>query len=165
MTAMPSAPPVPAGPGVQPPFVAPPTDGVNKRRWIALGLVAGALVLCCVGAIAGVTSLAVLGSRVIIQQEKAAVSGYLSALQRKDYPAAYKLLCESRQAVLTLEQFEAQQAARPEIVAFEVETPESDNSLVVPATVHYADSTDVRYRFQLEQNRKTAEFFVCGATS
>ena len=160
----PAVPPPPQGPGVQPPFVAPPTDGVRKRRWIGIGLIAGALVLCCVGAIAGVTSLAVLGSRVIIQQERTAVREYLTALQADDYPAAYKLLCENLRKTQTLESFRTEQSARPGIASFVVGTPAS-NSLEVPATVHYADGTTVGYRFQLEQNPKTAEFFICGVTS
>ena len=157
-------PPAPPGPGVQPPFVAPPTDGVRKRRWIALGLLAGALVLCCVGAVAGVTSLAVLGNRVIVTQEKAAVTRYLTALQKQDYPAAYKLLCDKLRAGQTLEAFEDEQSALSRISSFEVGEP-TRNSFEVPAVVHYADGSTVDYTFTLKQNPKTAEFFVCGVTS
>ncbi|GAA1772429.1 hypothetical protein [Luedemannella helvata] len=170
MTTEPSAPPGPAvpppprGPGVQPPFVAPPTDGVRKRRWIGIGLIAGVLALCCVGTVAGFTSLAVLGTRVIAQQEKTAVREYLTALQAEDYPEAYRLLCDRLRATQSLESFTAEQSAKPGIASFEVGAPAA-NSLEVPATVHYADGTDVSYNFQLEQNRKTAEFFVCGVTS
>src|SRR4051812_41971942 len=112
------APPPPPGPGVQPPFIAPPTDGVRKRRWIALGLVAGALALCCAGGVTGVVSLGVLASRVLVQQERAAVSDYLTALRKTDYPAAYKLLCADRRAAQSLQEFTARQAGHPAIVAF-----------------------------------------------
>ncbi|MFC7479938.1 hypothetical protein ACFQX7_07670 [Luedemannella flava] len=137
---------------------------MRKRQWIAIGLIAATLVLCCVGAIGGVTSFAVLGTRVVVQQEKAAVSGYLTALQKRDYPAAYKFLCDQLRDAQTLEAFEAEQSAEPDIVAFEVGAP-SVSTLEVPATVHYADGTDTSYRFQLEQSSKTTEFFVCGVTS
>ena len=50
-------PPPPRGPGVQAPFVAPPTDGRRRRRWWAIGLTAGAVVLCCAGSVAGLGGL------------------------------------------------------------------------------------------------------------
>ena len=151
----------PAGPGVQAPFVAPPTDGVRRRRWVAIGLAGAALLICCVGGAAGLGSLIVLASKVTVQSEQRAVSDYLSAVSREDYEAAYALICPRERTGMSLRQFQAAQASQPKITSFEVGTP-STNSLVVPATLHY-DVGEVRtVRFTLEQDQSTGEFWVCG---
>src|SRR5262245_20389120 len=77
-------PPPPPGPGVQPPFVAPPTDGKRRRRWIALAWSGAAALVLCIGGVVGVGALAVFGSQMIIDQSKAAVRDYLTALQQHE---------------------------------------------------------------------------------
>src|SRR5437016_152585 len=47
----PDVPSPPRGPGVAPPFAAPPTDRSRKSLWIGLGVGALLLVLCCVGGV------------------------------------------------------------------------------------------------------------------
>src|SRR5262247_520449 len=91
------APPPPPGPGVQPPFVAPPTDGKRRRRWIALAWSGAAVVVLCIGGVVGIGALAVFGSQMIVDQSKAAVRDYLTALQEREYAKAYSMQCLAEQ--------------------------------------------------------------------
>src|SRR5689334_13140130 len=96
---LPPAPPQPPpGPGVQPPFVAPPTDGTRRRRGWAIGLSIGAVVAICALGVAALVGLGFLLVRVVQDEAKATVVSYLSALRDKDYETAYGLLCDSLQA-------------------------------------------------------------------
>ena len=126
---------VPPGPGVVPPFAAPPTEGRTRRMWYGLGAGAVALVLCC-----GLGGLALVGVAVTLpealnEQARAVVSEYLGAVQRQDYGAAYNLLCDAEQA---------------------------GNLLELPARLEYAGAAAEDVRFTLEQDRETATFEVCG---
>jgi hypothetical protein len=88
-------PPPPPGPGVAPPFAAPPTDRDNKGLWIGLSAGALLLVLCCVGGIGGIVLLSADGGLAKTQAVQV-VSGYLDALIEEDYGGAYDLLCEEQ---------------------------------------------------------------------
>src|SRR5215470_1555921 len=99
------APPPPPGPGVQPPFVAPPTDGARQRRWLAIGLAAASALLCCVGGLFGLGGVVVLGGRAVIDEAKLAVTNYLTAVERQNYAGAYRLLCDQIQARTTETEF------------------------------------------------------------
>jgi hypothetical protein len=155
------APPPPPGPGVQPPFVAPPTDGARQRRWIAVGITAGVAVLCFMGALVGVGGLAVIGTQVVLNQAKGVVSDYLSAIRDNQYADAYDLLCAAQKRQTSEPEFADSFADEPPLQSFEVGEPEAGNDLTVPATLHYRTQTrDVRFR--LEQDRRTGKFGVCG---
>src|SRR5262245_28432235 len=66
----------PPGPGVQPPFAAPPTDGDRTRVWVGLGVGAAALVLCCLGGLAGLAGLIYTGTQAIDEQSRVTVDRY-----------------------------------------------------------------------------------------
>lgn len=155
------APPPPPGPGVQPPFVAPPTDGARQRRWIAIGVSAGVAVLCLVGALVGVGGLAVIGTQVVLNQARGVVVDYLTAIHDEEYADAYDLLCAAQKRNTTLTEFTDSFNAQLPLQSFEVGEPIADQDLIVPATLHYRTETrHVRYR--LEQDRRTGKFGVCG---
>ena len=156
------APPPPPGPGVQPPFVAPPTDGARQRRWIAIGVSAGVAVLCFIGALVSVGGLAVVGTQVVLNQARGVVVDYLTAIREEQYADAYNLLCAAHKQQITLARFVETFNFQLPLQSFEVGEPETaGNDLAVPATLHYRTETrDVRYR--LEQDRRTGKFGVCG---
>ncbi|MGE5830712.1 MAG: hypothetical protein ACM30G_20440 [Micromonosporaceae bacterium] len=159
----PVAPAPPPGPGVQPPFVAPPTDGARQRRWIAIGVTAGVAVLCFMGALVGVGGLAVIGTQVVLNQAKGVVTDYLSALRDEQYADAYNLLCAAEKRQTSQPEFAESFARGPALESFEVGEPLAGNDLIVPATLHYRTETrDVRFR--LVQDRRTGKFGVCGFT-
>jgi hypothetical protein len=172
MTADPVAPPSPGvgvpspptGPGVQPPFVTPPTDGARQRRWLAVGLAGAVALLCCVGGLVGLGGLVVFGSRMVVDQARAAVTDYLTAVQDGDYAEAYSLLCDRRQAAQNQEQFTAATEAMQPIRSFTVGAPELTEEIVVPATVRFEDGTTGSLRYVIEQDTSTGDMEVCELT-
>jgi hypothetical protein len=150
---------------VQPPFVAPPTDGKRRRRWIALAWTGAAALVLCIGGVVGVGALAVFGSQMILDQSKAAVQDYLTALQEREYAKAYSMQCLSEQQRISERQFEVKQRQLP-VSNFTVLDPDVNNqNIVVPAVVNYDYGGSSTVRYQIAQNESTGEFEVCGSGS
>jgi hypothetical protein len=161
-----SVPGPPPGPGVRPPFVAPPTDGARRRRWLALGLAGAAVLLCCVGGLVGAGGLLALGSQMVLDDARASVSTYLAAVRDKDYAAAYAQLCDSEQGNIDEGEF-VDMLERAPLRSFTVgaavlESFGGDDRLIVPATLRYADGHSDSVRYLLDQDTSTGAFEVCG---
>jgi hypothetical protein len=150
---------------VQPPFVAPPTDGKRRRRWIALAWSGAAALVLCIGGVVGIGALAVFGSQMIVDQSKAAVRDYLTALQERDYAKAYSMQCLNERQRISERQFEVKQR-QLQVSTFTVLEPDLNNSdIVVPAVVHYDYGGSSTLRYLIAQNESTGEFEVCGSGS
>jgi hypothetical protein len=160
--ASPGPPAPPPGPGVRPPFVAPPTDGARQRRWLAVGLATAAALVVCVGGLFGLGSLLVFGSQMILDQSRAAVTDYLSALRAEEFGRAYEQLCDARRQQIDEREFVRSHANEPRIATFTVGDPVLEEHVVVPATVGYDNGTSATVKYVLEQDRSTGEFEVCG---
>ncbi len=159
----PTAPPPPPGPGVQPPFVAPPTDGARQRRWVAIGLGIGAAVLLCVAGVAGLGGLAVLGAQMLREQARATVTDYLTGLRDGDWDKAYGELCDELQQVISPERFAADQASFPRVESFEVgDSDFAREPITVAATVTRVDSRAEDVEYIIWQDPTTGGFEVCG---
>ena len=156
----------PPGPGVRPPFVAPPTDGTRQRRWLALGLAGAAALVCCVGGLFGAGGLLVLGNQMVLDEARATVSSYLAAIRDKDYAGAYGLLCDSEQANIDEAEFVNMQERSP-LRSFTVgetvlESLGDGDRLVVPASLQYTDGRSDSVSYLLDQDTSTGAFEVCG---
>lgn len=158
----PVAPQPPPGPGVQPPFVAPPTDGTRRRRGWAIGLSIGAVVAVCALGAAALVGLGLLAAQVVADEAKAAVVSYLSALRDEDYETAYDLLCDDLQASTSQRQFENERRDGPAVVGFEVDDAEIAQQLEVPAQLSYENGARDSVRFIVEQDQATGGFEICG---
>jgi len=158
-----TVPPPPPGPGVQPPFVAPPIDGVRQRRWLGLGLAAGVVVVLCVGAVVGIGALGIFGQQMVAERSQAAVSDYLTQLQRREFDKAWNLLCPAEKRRVNTTSFERLWQARPQISTFTVGEATIGNTVVVPAQVDNADGSSAALRFPMEQDSSTGDFQVCSA--
>lgn len=156
------APPPPLGPGVQPPFVAPPTDGTKQRRWLAVGLSVGFAVLLCIGGLVGLGGLVVLGTQVIRDDAEATVTNYLGAVRDGHYDEAYRLLCDSVQAHTSKLAFIDDQLGGPRVASFQVGAATLSDEIVVPATVTYADQSSAGLDFIMAQDTETGAVEVCG---
>jgi len=152
----------PPGPGVQPPFVAPPTEGARRRRWLAIGLTGAVALVCCVGALFGLGGLVVLGSQVVEEDAQRVVTEYLRAVQMEEYGQAYDLLCDREKRRTSLSDFTSSFEGEPRLIGFHVNKVESAAQLVVVTTLLYDNSPTKTVRFVMEQDRQTAEFRVCG---
>lgn len=130
---------VPAGPGVLPPFAAPPSDGNLRRMW--LGLVIGfvVLVVCCG---AGAAGLVVLGGGLeasVRGKAQAVVSEYMIDWQKGDYPGAYQLLCAEDQQSTSLSAFSSQ-LEQNQVESFRVGTAVTTSSdIAVPVRATYTN--------------------------
>jgi hypothetical protein len=155
----------PAGPGVQPPFVAPPTDGHQRRRGWAIGLsVGGFAAFCVIGAVA-VVGIFVLLYQVVRDEAQANVTTYLTALENQHYDAAYDQLCDDLKSTTSRAQFVQAEQQQPRIVDFQVgQTDLSGNEILVPASIDYANGRRQSVEFHMQQDRKTGGLEVCGVS-
>ncbi|MGW0434350.1 Rv0361 family membrane protein [Micromonospora sp. NPDC003197] len=155
-------PPPPPGPGVAPPFAAPPTEGRSRRRWIGLGVGALALVLCCGGGVVAVVGLAVSGTQAIDEQARTVAGDYFEALKNRRYGRAYDLLCDEDQRRESSRDFQQRVSAEPEIAGYQVHQSMVTNEIVVPVDVTYRSGGQDNLRVTLAQDSKTGTFEVCG---
>jgi hypothetical protein len=163
----PAAPPVsvlpapPPGPGVRPPFVAPPTDGNRRRLWTGL-VTAGVIALVlCGGGVAGFAAL--VTSTVDARRTAAtkAVTEFLTDLQHDNFAGAYEAQCDELKQSLTFRAF-INTFSASQIISFRLEEPQIDtDSTIVPAQLTFTDGTQDRERFVVVQD-SDASYRVCG---
>ena len=160
--------PPPPGPGVQAPFVAPPTDGSRRRRGRAVlfSVLAGVLVL--VGGAGGVVGLVVLSNKATVDEARSVVTRYLTALERHQYGDAYDLLCSDMQASIPRSDFARRAAQEPDILGFtvgDVAVSTNQTAIEVPATLRTGSGTSTRtYVVVAEPSADVGVAFkVCGS--
>ncbi|KAB1135129.1 hypothetical protein AB0B83_08235 [Micromonospora sp. NPDC049060] len=153
----------PAGPGVTPPFAAPPTEGRNTRLWLGLGAGALAVLLCCGGGGAAVVGLAVTGVQAVREQGRTVSTDYYRALVERKYGAAYDQLCDDAQRRESRREFERRVAAEPQIATFRVGDVDAV-SLTVPVDVTYTGGRQDRQEVTLGQDQQTGGMEVCGVS-
>jgi hypothetical protein len=154
----------PPGPGVTPPFTAPPTDRNRRGLWIGLGVGALAVIVCCVGGVFGFGLLAVNTSKQLETNATEVVRGYLDALEGRDYDKAYSYLCPTLTKRLSANEFAEQQQVRPRPVDYQLGKPEIGSTVVVPANVSYSDGTAALRRYTLTQEAGSTDLHICGST-
>jgi hypothetical protein len=127
------------GPGVVPPFAAPPREGNRRRMWISLGIGAAVALLCCGGGIVGIVTLAVEGVKAERNEAQAVVAKFMTDWQRQDYPAAYQLVCDDITSSVSLSEFTGQ-LQETQVESFQVQDPiVQDQAISVPVTVQFTD--------------------------
>ena len=162
MTATPVVPAPPQGPGVVPPFPAPPTEGRRLRIGWGLGIGAAVLLLICGGGVAALIGLGTVMNRALNEQAEVVIGDYIDDVNAKRYAEAYASLCAQTRTSLSQAQFTSQVAAEKQIRAYEVGTLDlTDVDLAVPVDVTYADGATGRLQAYLGQNQETGQFQVC----
>ncbi|MEV0455153.1 hypothetical protein [Catellatospora methionotrophica] len=158
-------PPVPPGPGAEPPIPAAPSEGGGTRLGWALGIAGGLVALCCGGGLVAGVGLAVTGVQAINERAHVTVGTYLDALKAKKYEQAYELLCEDEQQRLDLARFTSREQARPErIQSYELGEVELEGTsgITLPVTERYTDGDSEQVVYRLAQDPKTTDLEVCG---
>ncbi|MFB9853456.1 hypothetical protein ACFFMR_24060 [Micromonospora andamanensis] len=155
------APVPPPGPGVAPPFAAPPTEGGRSRLWLGLGAGALALLLCCGGGGTAVVGLLVSGVQAIEEQGRTVSGDYYRALSDGDYGRAYDQLCEDARRRESRQEFERRSAAEPQISSYRVGEVDT-TTLTVPVEVTYSGGGQERQQVVLAQDPQTGGMEVCG---
>jgi hypothetical protein len=158
----PAVPAPPPGPGVFPPFVAPPTDGARQRRWWSLGLAGGAALVLCLGGLVGLGGLVVLGNQAQVEQSQAAVTHFLDALRLGDFSSAYEMQCDSEKQRVSRTRFEVTYNIRPRITSFQVGDPEISQELVVPANLVFETGGQQTVKYRVEADTSASNYKVCG---
>ncbi|WP_433533600.1 hypothetical protein ACQPYA_24620 [Micromonospora sp. CA-263727] len=155
---MPAPPP---GPGVAPPFAAPPTEGRRSRLWLGLGAGALALLLCCGGGGAAVFGLLVSSVQAAAEQGRTVSGDYYRALSNGEYGRAYDQLCEPAKRRESRPEFERRAAAEPQIASYRVGEVDT-RTLTVPVDVTYVGGGQERQQVVLKQDQETGSMEVCG---
>lgn len=158
------APPaVPQGPGVQPPFPAPPAEGRGVRLGWALGIAGAALVLCCGGGITAIFGFGVAQVAALNEQSQVVMTRYLEAIQDEKYDEAYELLCDAQQEATTKDRFAARERARGDLKSFDI--GEFDiNTGKLPVTERYGSGSADQVTYVFANDPKTAQLEICGRT-
>jgi hypothetical protein len=157
-------PPPPAGPGVQPPFAAPPSEGRTARVWWGLGVAGLAVVLCCGAGLASFAGLVVTGTAAINEQSHAAVEDYLQAVGAGRFRQAYQQLCDELHDQQSLDEFTEQVSEQPRVREYELRQSRvrNDGDIIVPADVTYTDGAQDLVNYRVTQDGGAIRF--CGPT-
>jgi hypothetical protein len=150
----------PQGPGVHPPFPAPPVEGRGKRVGWTIGISIGVVLVVC-----GLGSAALIGALVASQgssQEHAhaVVSSYLNALRAGKYDDAYNLLCDDAQQSESPGEFRARERTEPVIERYSLGDLDLINA-AVPVHATYDDGGTAELEAYLAVDRKTRDYEVC----
>jgi hypothetical protein len=160
MSTAPHVPAPPQGPGVQPPFPAPPVEGRGRRIGLGLAIGAGVLVLICGGGVAALFGVLASGQGALQERADVAISTYLDAVHDKKYEQAYELLCERAQRDETAGEFRERVAAEEIFASYKIGKLDVV-TMSVPVNGTYADGDVVQARAYLGQDPDTGDFEVC----
>lgn len=161
MSTVPAPPP---GPGVVPPFAAPPTEGRTMRLWLGLGAAGLFVLLCCGGGVAAIAGLGIFSVEAADERARVVVTDYIDALQHAEYDQAYALLCDARQRQQTADDFARIESLAPRIDQYQIHRLEPTTPIVVPVDVTYTTGMSSTLRFYLQQDTGTGDFEVCTVT-
>ena len=153
-------PPPPQGPGVIPPFPAPPVEGRGRRVGLGLSLGAGVLVLVCGAGVAAAVGLTRVMTSALNEQAEVVVGDYLEALRDREWSRAYDQLCDQAQGQETESEFTSRVSTTEAITSWDIGNVELVQ-LSAPVAVTYADGDTADLRAYLGQNRQTGGFEVC----
>jgi hypothetical protein len=153
-------PPPPQGPGVVPPFPAPPVEGRGRRLGLGLGLGALVLLLVCGVGVAGAAGLVRVVGSALDEQADVVVGEYLEALRDREWSQAYNLLCDQSKQEETESEFTSRISTSEPITSWDVGSVDVTR-LSAPVSVTYADGDTADLFAHLAQNRQTGGFEVC----
>ena len=158
--APPTVPAPPPGPGVQPPFPAPPVEGKGRRIGLGLGVGAAVLLLVCGGGLAAVIGLTTSFSRALNEQAHKVVTSYLAALHDRRYDQAYGMLCQQAKDRESPAMYRSRVTAEPAIASYRVGQLDL-TQLSVPVDLTYTSGSTAQLAAYLDQNKRTGAFEVC----
>jgi hypothetical protein len=162
MTEAQTIPAPPQGPGVIPPFPAPPTEGRRRRIGIGLGIGAGVLVLVCGGGLAATIGLVSVAGRALNEQAQVVVGDYLDDVKAKRFGEAYDALCDQTRSRVSKAQYTSDAQTAEPIQQFTVgEMDLTTVDLSVPVDVTYSDGSTAHLKAYLGQDQDTGKFQVC----
>lgn len=158
-----TAAPPPPGPGVAPPFPAPPSEGRAGRIWMSAGIAAVVALICCGGGAVAALGIGLTTTQALAEQAEAQVGQYLDALQDEDYSLAYSYICDEQQNSTTRRDFIDDMAEQPVLDSYRLGELEAySTELLMPAELTYSGGQQQRVQFILVQDTSSAQLEVCG---
>lgn len=148
----------PAGPGVQPPFAAPPTQRPRTRLWIGIAVSLVLTLLACGGGIVTLVTTTSAAPKQIEGKAKELVGEFLTDLRADRFDDAHKLLCTNLSKDVSIEDLRSEY---DDLTAFEVRTAQFNNGdpiLVTAAEDVGSGSEAVTYQVRIEETALR----VCG---
>jgi hypothetical protein len=153
----------PQGPGVFPPFPAPPIEGRGLRVGLGLGIGGAVLLLVCGGGIAAVAGLVTVTGRALNEQAHVVVGDYFKAVQEKRYAEAYDSQCQDAKDSESQAEFTSRFTRSSAITSYQVgDVDLASVDLSVPVDVTYSDGDSGTLHVYLGRSKDTGEFQVCG---
>jgi hypothetical protein len=150
----------PQGPGVYPPFPAPPVEGRGKRIGWGIGVAVGVAVLVCGGGTAALVGIGISASGSLQERAQAAVGDYLDAVKAKRYDEAYGLLCDDAQDDESPAEFRSRVAGEEAITRWTFGDLDF-TSLTLPVDVTYSGGAAAELEAYLKQDTGTGDLEVC----
>jgi len=150
----------PQGPGVYPPFPAPPVEGRGRRIGWGIGIAAGVAVLVCGGGTAALVGIGISATASLQEHAQAAVGDYLDALRDKRYDAAYGMLCDDAQDDESPAEFRSRVAGEDPITRWTFGDLDF-TSLTLPVDVIYTGGGTGELDASLKQDTGTGELELC----
>ena len=160
---MTSAPAPPSGPGVVPPFPAPPTEGRSLRIGLGVGIGVATLLLVCGGGVAATVGLFSVMGRALNEQAHVVVGHYFEAVKAQRYNEAYRSQCQEVKDRESQSEFTQRITATEPIASYAVgDIDLTSVDLSVPVKLTYVGGDTADLQVYLGQDRETGEFQVCG---
>jgi hypothetical protein len=135
-----SVPPPPPGPGAAPPFAAPPTERDKRRTWIAIGVAAAVLVLCCVGGVGGIGVVIWGGVEQSKDQAAATVEKFLERIDEGESALARQLVCQDLPPRVSANEL-VNRTNSIDFRSYQIGEPQVTNTIDVPVTLTTGSST------------------------
>jgi hypothetical protein len=158
------SPAIQRGPGVVPPFVAPPREGVKRRRWIGVGVGVAIGVLCCGGGGVAFVGLSLAIRHQQLTDAQTVVTKYLDDKKNAHFASAYQLLCAGLKDQYTLAEFTAQVIKEPIIDFVVAPALASGNAATVSVSIDYINGSNSEEEYEVVLNSDN-DSRVCGGTA
>ncbi|MGH3748513.1 MAG: hypothetical protein ACRDT8_14085 [Micromonosporaceae bacterium] len=149
----------PPGPGVRPPFAAPPVRKQGGKLALALVLGSVGAVVCLIAAAAIFGGVMYQAFQDTDQEAKAAVSQYLDALRDQSYRDAYQLTCRAHRKEVPEAEYVANRRESAPLRDYRLGTIQAPagqappGAYAVPARLQFADGTMSNFDFVVVRER------------
>jgi hypothetical protein len=131
--------------------------------WVGLGIGAAVAVICGVGGVVGLGALVVTANDAAKNEARSTATQFMTAWQKQDYKAAYKLTCPDLQNDVGYAQF-ADRLSQQSVNTYQIGTVElTDTNLTVPVDVTFDPSGPDHLLLDMEVDQSAANrISVCG---
>jgi hypothetical protein len=121
-------------------------------------------IVCCLGGIAGVVGVVVLGERAVDELARTSVGNFYQGIMDGKYPTAYRHLCDRERGQLSMREFQDKVEDGPKIASYQVgefQAPDLE-TLTVSVRLEFQGGDPRQLRLKLAQDANTGAIQICG---